>query len=405
MNIQIKDFTENLKNQIVSFAQQLIQTPSPSGDEKNISNLIIEELKSLGYDEYFIDKTGNVIGIIKGNADKSIGYISHMDHKVIESIEGWSESPNSGKIHDNFIHGIGSSGSKGAISAQIYAGHILKSLGLIKNDYVVAFTVQKNSETCFGIKNLLEDTFVEKNINLNNVILGYPTSLNIYLGQRGRTQLEISIFGRTSLSAVPWLGINAVNKLGSVIRLLEDLTDNLPSHTLLEESTLAITNISTYPNKDNFIPDRCIIKIDRWFLNNETIDEVRGQVQAIVNKLMGEDHTFKATVEIQTEKIHSYTGYTEELPKFSMPFLTDVEDSIIEKIYHPLKKVQENINFGAWYGTTDGGYISCIKKIPVIGYAPGDQRYCDTPFDKIDIDDIITATIGNSIIYTSLCNE
>ncbi|MFN8577744.1 MAG: M20/M25/M40 family metallo-hydrolase [Candidatus Sericytochromatia bacterium] len=404
MNIKLKETTQELKNQIVSFAQQLIQTPSQTGDEKNISELILEELKSLNYDECFIDNFGNVIGIIKGNTNnKSIGYISNMDHKSPDKIDDWFESPNSGKIINDYIYGIGSNGSKGAIASQIYAGYILKKLDLIKNDYVVAFSVQKNSDTCFGIKNLFEDTFVDKNINLGNVILGYPTSLNIYLGQRGRTQLQIDIIGRTSLSAVPWLGISPLNKLGSVIRMIENLTDNLPSHTLLEESTLAITSVNTYPNKDNFVPDRCILKLDRWFLNNETIDEVRGQIQAILNKLMGEDHTFKAVVEIQTQVIKSYTGYTEELPKFSMPFLTDVEDPIIKKIYNPLREVQENINFGAWYGSNDGGYISCIKKIPLIGYAPGNQRYCDTPFDKIKIDDILTATIGNCVIYNSLC--
>jgi putative selenium metabolism hydrolase len=404
VNIQLKETTEELKNQIVSFAQQLIQTPSQSGDEKNIAELILEELKVLGYDEYFIDKFGNVVGIINGNDEsKSIGYISHMDHKSPEQINDWSDSPNSGKIQDNYIYGIGSNGSKSAIAAQIYAGYILKKLNLLKNNYLVAFSVQKNSDTCFGIKNLFDDTFIDKNIEISNVILGYPTSLNIYLGQRGRTQIQIDIIGRTSLSAVPWLGVSPFNKLGSVIRLIENLTDNLPSHTLLEESTLAITSINTYPsNKDNFIPDRCILKLDRWFLNNETIDEVRGQIQAILNKLMGEDHTFKATVEIQTQKIKSYTGYTEELPKLSMPFLTDVEDPIIKKVYPSLKQVQESINFGTWYGSNDGGYISCVKKIPLIGYAPGNQRYCDTPFDKINIDDIITATIGNCVIYNSL---
>lgn len=402
MDQKLKDTVDNLKNQIVSFAQQLIQTPSQSGEEKNISQLILEELKALEYDEYFIDKVGNVIGIIRGNDSKSIGYISNMDHKDPDKVNDWFELPNSGKIQDNYIHGIGANGSKASIATQVYSGYILKKLKMISSDYIVAFTVQKYSNTCFSIKNLFEDTFTEKNIELSNVIIGYPTSLNIYLGQRGRAQFELTIIGRTNLSAVPWLGVNAVNKLGTVIRMVEDLADILPSHTLLEESTLAITGIKTTPDKDNVIPDRCILKLDRWFINNETIDEARGQIQAIANKIMGEDHTFKATLEIQTEKIKSYTGISEELPKLALPFLTDVSSPIIEKVYPALKQVQESINFGAWYGTTDGGYISNIKKIPVIGYAPGNQRYCDTPFDKVSIDDIITATIGNCVIYNSL---
>lgn len=403
MNIQLKETTEQFKSNIVSFAQQLIQTPSPSGEEKNIADLIIEELKSLEYDEFFIDKVGNVIGIIKGKEDeKSIGFISHMDHKSVSQLNDWVDNSNIGKIEENYLHGIGSNASKGAIAAQVYAGHILKKLSLIKSDYIVAFNVQKNSDTCFGIKKLFEDTFEERNINLSNVILGYPTSLNLYIGQRGRAQLQIDIIGRTCLSAVPSLGVNAINKLGTVIRMIENLDDSLPSHSFLEESSLAITAINTYPVKESYIPDRCVLKLDRWYLNNETIDEARGQIQAILNKLMSEDNTFKATVEIQTTKVKSYTGVVEELPKLSMPFLTDVEDPIIKKIYPALKEVQEGINFGSWYGSKDGGYISCVKKIPLIGYAPGNQRYCNTHFDKIKIDDIITAVIGNCVIYNSL---
>lgn len=405
MNIQLKETTEELKSNIVSFAQQLIQTPSPSGDEKNIADLIIEELKTLQYDEFFIDKVGNVVGIIKGQQDqKSIAYISHMDHKPISQLNDWKDNSSWGKIEDNYLHGIGANSSKGAIAAQIYAGFILKKLNLIKGDFIVAFNVQKNSDTLFGIKYLFENTFNDKNINISNVILGYPTSLNIYIGQRGRAQLQIDIIGRTCLSAVPSLGVNTINKLGTVIRMIENLDDSLPSHSFLEESSLAITAINTYPDKDNYIPDRCVLKLDRWYLNNETIDEARGQIQAILNKLMAEDSTFKATVELQTVKVKSYTGITEELPKLSMPFLTDVENPIIKKVYPALKEVQEGINFGSWYGSKDGGYIACVKKIPLIGYAPGNQRYCNTHFDKINIDDIITAVTGNCVIYNSLNN-
>ncbi|MBC7474253.1 MAG: M20/M25/M40 family metallo-hydrolase [Candidatus Sericytochromatia bacterium] len=398
-----KEESEKLRDDIVSFAQKLIQTPSNTGHEGHISEIILAELQKLNYDEAFIDRIGNVVGIIYGsNTDFNIIYSSPMDHVEPENFKLWENDPYSGVIVSDAIYGIGASDSKGAIASQIYAGSILKKTNSIKNiNYIVAFMVQEGSAGCFGTKYLYENTLKDRNLNINFAVLGNATSLNIYLGQRGRAEFELSIYGRTNNSIVPWLGVNAIYKITPVIKYIEDLSDTLPTHPLLDESTIAITSVTTLPDKENSIPDRCILKIDRRFFPNESLNDVKGQLQAIINKIMGEDSTFRATLKIKSEKFTSYKGFTQDVPRLMLPFLTDESHPLIQKIYPELKKLQENINFGAWYFNTDGGYTNNIG-ITTIGYSPGEEKFYNTPFENVSIKNLIMATAGNATIYKSL---
>lgn len=404
MDQTFKSEADLLKNDIVNFTQKLIQTPSLSGNEGHLAELILAELKKLNYDEAFIDEIGNVIGIIYGKQpDFNVMFSSHMDHSEPGDYSLWKHEPYNGNIIDNAIYGIGASDAKGSIASQIYGGIILKKTGsLKKGNYIVSFTVQESSAGCFGTKFLYDNTLKERNIRVNFLVLGNATALNIYLGQRGRAEFELIVYGRTSHSIVPWLGINAVHKILPVIKAIEDLTDTLPSHPMLDESTLAITNVRTLPDRPNTIPDKCILKLDRRFFPSEPLEEVKGQIQGIIDRLAGEDSTFRATLKLQTAKFTSYKGYSEEIPRLMLPFLTSEDNPMIQKIYPELKKLNESVNFGSWYFNTDGGYPSCVLKIPAIGYSPGDERYYRTPFENVLVGNLILAAAGNAIIYSTL---
>lgn len=400
--LKIKELADSLKKELVEFAQKLIQTPSLSGHEDHISELIYCQLQKLGYDDVFIDQAGNVIGIMKGNAitDKNTVFSSHIDHSEPEEINLWDHEPYSGYVDDDFIYGVGASDAKGAIATQIYSGFILKKLGLLqKGDYIVAFIVQEGSAGCFGTKYLYEKTFKNKGIHPKLVVLGNASSLNIYLGHRGRAELELTVYGRTNHSIIPRLGINAIYKSASVIKLIEELGDSMPLHPMLGESSISITRIKTQPECMSAVPDRCIMSLDRRFLPFEGLDEVKGQIQAIIDKVSSEDSTFKAEIKVRKEKITSYSGHTEEVYKIMLPFLTDESSELVKNIYLELKKIKASTNLGSWYFNTDGGFTSTIMKIPTIGYSPGEEKYYGTPFEKVSIENMIIATIGNCLIY------
>lgn len=394
---------DSLKEDIISFTQKLVQTPSISGNEDNIIKLIASELEKLKYDEIFIDDAGNITGIMHGKEpDFNILYSTHADHNEPVLSDMWKYSPYSGHIEDDNLYGVASGNSKASIASQIYAGAILKrNDALNRGHYIVSFTVNECSGTCLASK-VLHQNFKAKEIPVNFIVLGNATSLNIYIGQRGRAEFEMTVYGRTNRSSVPWLGLNAVHKITPVIKAIEEMIDNLPLHPMLEKSTIAITSVSTSPDSSSTIPDRCNIKIDRRFFPNEPVEEVKAQLQGIIDKIKGEDTTFKATVKNVTRTVKTYTGYEKEAEMLMLPFFNDEENPLIGKVYNELKSLQGNINLGAWYFNTEGGTLSSLFKVPVIGYAAGEEKYFNTPFEKISITNLLKSVLGNIGIYKAL---
>ena len=77
---RIKEHAKALKPAMVELAQRAIRCPSLTGEEGEMSEIFLEELQKLGYDEAFRDEWGNIVGIVRGTEDgPTIMYNGHME--------------------------------------------------------------------------------------------------------------------------------------------------------------------------------------------------------------------------------------------------------------------------------------------------------------------------------------
>lgn len=74
---------------LIAFCQRALQTPSVSGHEQAMAELMRERMLALGFDEVVFDRLGNVIGTIHGKRPgKTILLDGHMDTvDVIDAAE------------------------------------------------------------------------------------------------------------------------------------------------------------------------------------------------------------------------------------------------------------------------------------------------------------------------------
>ena len=56
----------------------LVSQYSPSGQERGAVEWLVARMKSLGYDEAFVDKAGNAVGIM-GKGPKQVVLLGHID--------------------------------------------------------------------------------------------------------------------------------------------------------------------------------------------------------------------------------------------------------------------------------------------------------------------------------------
>jgi putative selenium metabolism hydrolase len=403
MKEQMIGLANQLGEEVIAFTRKLIQTPSISGDEKMVADLCMAEMIKLGYDHVFRDGIGNIIGIIKGAGEgKNIMFNSHMDHVDPGDLRNWEYAPYDAIVHDGYIHGRAASDDKGGIAAQIYAGAVLKKLARLKGDFIFTAVVQEEPTGMFGIKYLCDVTCKQKGINFDLMISSEATSLNVFIGHRGRMEIEVTTLGRTCHASTPERGINAVYHMIPLIEGVRRIAANLPEHGFLGKATLALTNITSLPGRLSIVPDICKISLDRRLVPGETMEQAMGPIMDLIRNL-SVDPAFKAEVGIKKVKETSYTGYTAEVEKYMDPWSIDKNHEYVTAVIQSLKAVGQNPEIGKWDFATDASYVTGKLNIPSVGYSPMEEQYAHTAFDRVKIENIISAVAGNAAIAFDFC--
>lgn len=425
MNDLFKKVTEiaaGFEDDMVAFAQKLIQTKSISGSEGRVAELYKAEMEKLGYDEVFIDAAGNVIGLIKAEGP-TIMFNAHLDHVSEGDVANWEGyDPYGGEIDvcevDNrektgtemakCIHGRAASDTKGGGAVQVYSGAILLELRKqgypLKGTYMFTGVVLEEPSECAGMRYMVDHTFPERGLDYDVLVSCEATSLNLYLGHRGRTEYLITTYGRTSHGSAPWLGINAVYKAMPLIAKIKDeLYPSLPTDPQLGQSSISLNIIECSPGALSIVPDKCMLSIDRRTIPGESDEEVLAQFQKCIDEVAAEDPQFKADVVVKEATEHTYTGIEMPLEKKGLAWKMPVDHPFTLACKDALEELGQEPKMDYWIFATDMCLNSGRDHKPAIGYSPMQEQYAHTPYDKVRIDFMMEALSGNVAIFIKGC--
>ncbi|MPM96930.1 Acetylornithine deacetylase [bioreactor metagenome] len=233
-------------------------------------------------------------------------------------------------------------------------------------------------------------------------VLGEATSLDIYLGHRGRAEIEMFSKGKMSHSSAPWLGINAVSKMLPVLSDIEKLTETMPDDKVLGASTQVITHISCQPGWGSTLPDICKVIIDRRYIPTESSASALAQIQEIIDQHMKADPDTNITAGIRTMRHTSYTGIVKDEFMDKPAYYVPPENTYVVKTVEALKEIGQNPAFGKWNFGTDGAYTAHDLNIPTIGYSCCEEIYAHRPTDRVNIDFMIKCAAGSCAIAAAV---
>jgi len=219
----VLDRAEFYKPAMSRFLRDMIAIPSESCQEKEVIQRIEKEMLSVGFDKVDIDPMGNIIGTI-GSGKHLIAYDAHIDTVGVGNVENWEYDPYQGFENDEIIIGRGASDQEGGMAAMVYAGKIIKDLGLEK-DYTLLMTGTVQEEDCDGLcwQYLIE----EGHIRPEFVVSTEPTSCRIHRGQRGRMEIKVAVSGLSAHGSAPERGDNAIFKMAPILAELQELHGKL----------------------------------------------------------------------------------------------------------------------------------------------------------------------------------
>lgn len=393
--------TDARKEQLIKLCQELIRCPSVSGQEDKVVEAIKKNFEKLGYDDCYVDAYGNVIGHIKGKGKgKAILLDGHIDTVPVTDELQWKFGPFSGEISDGKIYGRGASDMKGQVSAMISAAAYFAedTNKEFDGDIYVAGVVHEEIFEGIAARKISDA------INPDYVVIGESSELNLKIGQRGRAEIVVEVFGKPAHSANPEKGINSVYKMANIINRIQELEPT--NHKELGDGILVLTDIksSPYPGA-SVVPEYCKATFDRRLLVGETKESVLAPIQELLDEMMKEDPELNAKVSYAIGTEVCYTGETITGERFFPGWIFDEEDEFVQAAYKGLKEAGLDPEITHYSFCTNGSHYAGEKGIKTIGFGPSQENLAHTVNEYIEIDQLEKGAKGYYGILKSVYNK
>ncbi len=399
---------ENARDDLVDLTQELIRIPTlnPPGENYRAICVALEQrLQSSGFDTKLIRAEGtpgdsdrypryNLVARRDGrHGGPCVHFNSH--HDVVEIGAGWTRDPFGAEVEGDRIYGRGASDMKGGLAASIIAAEAFVAehpdfSGAIE----ISATADEESGGYGGVAYLAEQGFFTPE-RVQHVIIPEPLHKDrICLGHRGGWWAEIETKGEIAHGSMPFLGNCAVRHMGAVLNAFE--TELYPAMAAREtkmpvvpagarQSTMNINSIhGGQPEQDpeytglpaHCVPDSCRIVIDRRYLIEEDLEQVRGEVVRILDGLKSARDRF---------------DYDLRELNVVIPSMTDQNAPVVETVH---RAIEDILGVAPTYVASPGSYdqkhIDRIGKLHnCIAYGPGLLELAHKPDEWIGISDML----------------
>lgn len=406
MDEKLKSAIEAKTDDLVALTQDLIRFPTvnPPGEAYTpCAEYIGRRLEKRGFAVEYVRGEGtpgdsdryprtNVVARIEGRRPgRTVHFNSHID--VVEAGDGWSVDPFAAVVRDGRVYGRGTCDMKGGLAASIVAveAYIETNPGFA-GAIEISGTVDEESGGFGGVAYLARKGYFSRP-RVDHVIIPEPLNKDrICLGHRGVWWAEIETKGQIAHGSMPFLGDCAVRHMGAVLDAFEkDLFPALDrKRTAMpvvpegaRRSTMNINSIHGGQTEDYRpglpspnVPDRCRLTIDRRFLLEEEIAEVKSEVTDILDRLKRErpkfDYTIRDVMEVQ-------------------PTMTDREAPVVKAVAEAIREIfDREPAYVISPGTYDQKHVARLGHIyDCIAYGPGILDLAHRPDEWVGIDDMV----------------
>jgi putative selenium metabolism hydrolase len=382
---EILELARKYEKEVSNFLVDIAKIESLSGGEGKVVERISAEMKKIGFDKVWVDGLGSVIGQI-GTGKKKIAFDAHIDTVNVGNRSLWNFDPHDAHIKDGKIWGRGVADQKGGMASMVYAGKIIKELGLAKDStvYMVGSVME---EDCDGL--CWQHLIKEDGLKPNLVVLTEPTSLNIYRGHRGRMEIEVAVSGISCHGSAPERGVNAIYKMSKIVSGIEKLNDKLIKDDFLGKGTIVVSQISGNGPSQCAVADRCSIYIDRRLTWGETEETALREIREVaVDAGLG-----KIEISVPEYKNKAYTGKIYPTKKYYPTWKLEPNHEAIVRAEKVFTEVfAEKPRTDKWTFSTNGVAIMGMHQIPCIGFGPGNEEQAHAPNEWTPVEHLVKAS-------------
>ncbi|MGZ8362445.1 MAG: acetylornithine deacetylase/succinyl-diaminopimelate desuccinylase family protein [Caulobacteraceae bacterium] len=398
---------ESRRDELVELTRDLIRIPTvnPPGDfYRPCAEFIGERLARRGFHVEYVRAEGspgdtdayprtNVIARREGSGSgPCVHFNSHID--VVQVGEGWTVDPFAGVVKDGRVYGRGACDMKGGLAASIIAVEALIDSGVdLPGALEISGTADEESGGYGGVAYLAERGWFSPP-RVDHVIIPEPLNVDrVCIGHRGVWWAEIETKGRIAHGSMPFLGDSAIRHMTAVLEGFErELYPAMAArHSDMpvvpegaKQSTMNINSVHGGAGEQYAglpapcVADSCRIVIDRRFLIEEGLDDVKNEVRVLLDHLARTRPGFRYEVRDLFEV---------------EPVMSDRNSPTARTTAQAVREVLgRDAAFVCSPGTYDQKHIDRIGRLKdCIAYGPGVLDLAHQPDEWVGIDDMVAS--------------
>lgn len=412
---------EDRAQDLIRLTQDLIRIPTlnpPGLHYRDICDYLAARLMPEGFEVQLIRAEGapgdsnahprwNLLARREGRRPGDcVHFNSH--HDVVEVGHGWTRDPFAATLEDGRIYGRGACDMKGGLAASIIAAEaFLATHPDFAGAIEISATADEESGGFGGVAFLAAQGFFDP-ARVQHVIIPEPLHKDrICLGHRGVWWAEVETKGRIAHGSMPFLGDSAIRHMGAVLEEIEHtlypaLASRRTAMPVVPEdarqSTLNINSIhggepEPEPGYTGLpapcVADRCRIILDRRFLIEEPLSQVKAELADLLDGLKarrpGFDYALRDLFEVQ-------------------PTMTDRDAPVVRTTAAAIRRVlSRHAEYVVSPGTYDQKHIDRIGRLKnCIAYGPGLLHLAHQPDEWVGVDDMLDSAKIMALVLQDL---
>lgn len=371
---QISDFVEANRKEAIQCLQDILRTPSVTGNEEPVSHVFEKWMTKNGLNVDRIEAKPhrpNLLALWKGSQEgKRFVFNGHMDVFPPDPEDPGMFGPWSGKEFNGHVYGRGASDMKGGDAGALMAVIFLRRMGFDpKGSVLLSWMCDEEFGGELGVQYLLNNGYLKGDFG----ICMEPSDGMLVPQHGGILRGYISYKAEPGHTALLYKGKTALQKAIAAITELEKFNEELikrPTCKGLPPPHLTIAVINS-GKAANVYPSEATFWFDRRLVPGENHEAALDEIVNILDDLKNKDSSFEYEITVTSKRPLL------DIP-WDDPFIKLVADSYKQILGEDVKMVAE-----PW--GSDAAWIRKVTHMPIPNFgAANGENEMGKPNEKIN---------------------
>jgi acetylornithine deacetylase len=411
----IRGAVEARRESAVGLLRELVRTPSVTGEEGAVGEVVERAFSERGLDvdtwdatpeemKPYRDHVGeqdsyenrpNVAGVRRGTGGgRSILLNGHVDTVDPGDPAAWKDDPLSGNLEGDLLYGRGSCDMKGGLVTHLVALDVLSDLDLgLRRDVTVAATVGEEDGGLGALSTVL------RGYRADAALVTEPTRLALVPAHCGSLVFRLTVTGLSAHAAVRDEGVSALEKFLPIfeeLRAFERERNDTLSHPLYDGIRNKVpinVGVVRAGNWASTVPESLVAEGRIGLIPGEELDPFKRQVADRLSSITETDPWLRE--------------HPPELEWFGGQF-APAEVPPDAPICEAVKKAHElatgeKPRVEGFTGGADMRLFIRFGGMPCVMYGAGDVNVAHAPDEHINVTELLTATSTIACLLADWC--